>query len=179
MTSGPRRTNIKLPEQSAPRPRTRSRMAAVQALYQMDLAGTDLDAVIQDFTEVRFAAIPPAKPDEPLDTDANDALVGADPQFFAELLRGVVRRQREIDPLIDGHMAAGWRLARIDSILRATLRSGAFELLERADVPGRVIINEYVDLAKDFFHDDEPKVVNGILDQLARRLRPEEFKARG
>jgi transcription antitermination protein NusB len=164
---------------STVRPRSRSRMAAVQALYQMDLAGTDLDAVIEDFTQVRFAAGPSAAADAIVDADANDALVGADAQFFAELLRGVVRRQRDIDPLVDAQLAAGWRLARVDSILRATLRSGTFELLERADIPSRVIINEYVDVAKAFFHDDEPKVVNGVFDKLARRLRPEEFQNRG
>jgi transcription antitermination protein NusB len=88
-----------------------------------------------------------------------------------------VRRQRDIDPMVDAQLAAGWRLARVDSILRATLRAGTFELMERADVPGRVIISEYVDVAKAYFNDDEPKVVNGVLDRLARRLRPEEFKA--
>jgi transcription antitermination protein NusB len=163
---------------SAVRPRSRSRMAAVQALYQMDLAGTDLNDVIEDFTHLRFAALPPQIAGGPVDVDANDALVGADPQFFAELLRGVVRRQREIDPLVDSQMAVGWRLARVDSILRATLRAGTFELMERADVPGRVIINEYIDVAKAYFDEDEPKVVNGILDRLARRLRAEEFKVR-
>jgi transcription antitermination protein NusB len=165
--------------QSTPRPRTRSRMAAVQALYQMDLAGTDLNNVIDDFTQVRFAAALSSSSDPSGgDADANDALVGADPHFFAELLRGVVRRQRDIDPMVDTQLAAGWRLARIDSILRATLRAGAFELMERADVPARVIINEYIDIAKAFFNDEEPKVVNGVLDRLARRLRTEEFKGR-
>jgi transcription antitermination protein NusB len=163
---------------TAVRPRSRSRLAAVQALYQMDLAGTELNDVIEDFTHLRFAAAPPPGADDVVDADANDALVGADPQFFAELLRGVVRRQRDIDPLVDAQLASGWRLARVDSILRATLRAGTFELMERADVPGRVIINEYVDVAKAFFHDDEPKVVNGVLDRLAKRLRVEEFKGR-
>jgi transcription antitermination protein NusB len=165
---------------ATPRPRSRSRLAAVQALYQMDLAGTDLNVVIEDFTLLRFAA-PSSGHDgahDYRDADADDSLVGADPQFFAELLRGVVRRQRDIDPLVDAQMATGWRLVRIDSIMRAILRSGVFELMERPDVPGRVVINEYIDVAKDFFSEDEPRVVNGILDQLARRLRAEEFKGR-
>jgi transcription antitermination protein NusB len=164
-----------------PRPRTRSRMAAVQALYQMDLAGTDVSAVIEDFILTRFVAV---VTDDNVPTDADtqdvqDTLIGSDAQFFAELLRGVVRRQRDIDPLVDDQLVEGWRLARVDSIMRAILRSGTFELMERADVPGRVTINEYVDVAKAFFNDDEPKVVNGVLDRLARRLRPEEFKVRG
>jgi transcription antitermination protein NusB len=174
----PREPKPEAVQLSAVRPRSRSRLAAVQALYQMDLAGTDLDEVIADFTQLRFAANPPPGPDDVVDADTNDALVGADPQFFADLLRGVVRRQRDIDPLVDDQLASNWRLARVDSILRAILRSGTFELMERTDVPGRVTINEYVDVAKAFFHDDEPKVVNGVLDRLARRLRAEEFKGR-
>jgi transcription antitermination protein NusB len=167
-------------ESKGPRPRTRSRMAAVQALYQMDLAGTDVTAVIEDFIQTRFvAAIPEEGGHTDADTqDVQDTLIGSDAQFFAELLRGVVRRQRDIDPLVDDQLVEGWRLARVDSIMRAILRSGTFELMERSDVPGRVIINEYVDVAKAFFNDDEPKVVNGVLDRLARRLRPEEFKGR-
>lgn len=148
-----------------PQPRTASRMAAVQALYQMDMAATDLNAVIQEFVDTRF----------PLSED-DESVAGADPVFFAELLRGVVRRQRDIDPLIDHQLAAGWRLVRVDSILRAILRSGAFELIERRDVPARVVINEYINVAHAFFDEDEPKVVNGLLDKLARQLRSAEFE---
>jgi len=150
--------------------RSAARVAAVQGLYQMDMAQTDLNAVINEFQNLRF-----------LQAEPNDAIAGADPTFFAELLRGVVRRQRDIDPIVDQQLAAGWRLGRVDSILRAILRSGVFELLERPDVPGRVVINEYIEIAHAFFSEDEPKVVNGILDKVARRLRPAEFadKSRG
>lgn len=154
-------------KESVPEPlmaRSASRLAAVQALYQMDLASTDLNAVIDEFVSHRF---PPE--------NAGETPGGADPVFFADLLRGVVRRQRDIDPLIDQALATGWRLARIDSTLRAILRAGVFELLERPDVPARVAINEYIDTAHAFFAADEPKVVNGVLDRLARDLRPGEF----
>jgi N utilization substance protein B len=144
--------------------RTAARVASVQGLYQMDLAQTDLNAVIEEFETHRFRQ---AEQDNPI--------AGADPTFFAELLRGVLRRQREIDPLVDQQLAMGWRLGRVDSILRAILRAGVFELLERPDVPARVVINEYIEIAHAFFSEDEPKVVNGILDKLARRLRPAEF----
>ena len=87
-----------------------------------------------------------------------------------------MRRQRDIDPLVDQQLATGWRLVRVDSILRAILRAGSFELLERADVPARVVINEYINVAHAFFDEDEPKVVNGILDRIARRLRAPEFE---
>lgn len=148
--------------------RSSARTASVQALYQMDLAGTDLNEVIDEFVNHK---LPVEDEDEDDDTGAEP-----DPTFFAEILRGVVRRQRDIDPLIDQALAAGWRLVRVDSILRATLRAGVFELLERPDVPARVVINEYINVAHAFFAEDEPKVVNGILDRLARKLRPAEFE---
>lgn len=144
--------------------RSAARMAAVQGLYQMDVAGTDLAGVIHEFTTLRFVA-----------DDAEEEIRGADPVFFADILRGVVRRQRDIDPLIDQALATGWRLLRVDSILRAILRAGALELMERPDVPVRVVINEYINVAHAFFDAEEPRVVNGILDRLARRLRLSEF----
>jgi N utilization substance protein B len=149
-------------------PRTAARVAAVQALYQMDMAGTDLNAVIDEFVRLRFPRAP-----------GDEAAAGADPTFFADLLRGVVRRQRDIDPLVDQQLAEGWRLARVDAIVRAILRAGIFELMERADVPARVVINEYINVAHSFFSEDEPKVVNGVLDKLARRLRAAEFDGHG
>lgn len=144
--------------------RSAARMAAVQGLYQMDLAQTDLNAVIDEFKRHRFA-----------NAENDAAIAGADPTFFAELLRGVVRRQLDIDPIVDQQLAEGWRLYRVDSILRAILRAGVFELLERPDVPARVVINEYIDVSRAFFAEDEPRVVNGVLDRLARRLRAGEF----
>ena len=143
-----------------PAARSVSRLAVVQGLYQMDMAQTDLNEVIQQFTLVRFG--------EQARFDFADADLG----FFGDLLRGVVQHQREIDPLLDAQLAKGWRLNRIDSILRAVLRAGAFELGHRPDVPTAVVINEYVEVAHAFFSGDEPKVVNGVLDQLARKLRP-------
>ncbi len=145
-------------------PRTAARLAAVQALYQMDLAQTDLNDVIAEFERMRFGA-------QAEDPDFKDA----DRDFFSAIVKGVVRRQREIDPMVDQHLADGWRLTRIDSILRAILRVGVLELLERPDVPVRVVITEYVNAAHAFLGKDEPKVVNGVLDKLARRLRPTEF----
>jgi transcription antitermination protein NusB len=157
---------MKRPAQAAPtlQPRSAARLAAVQALYQMDLAQTDLNDVVAEFNSLRFGA-------NAEDSDVRDA----DRSFFADIIRGVVRRQREIDILIDGQLAEGWRLTRIDSILRATLRAGAFELVERSDVPAKVVITEYVNVAHAFLEGDEPKVVNGVLDKLARKVRSSEF----
>ncbi len=147
--------------------RSQARLAAVQALYQMDLAETDLAAVIEEFKAHR------------LGLDAGHATAAqADPEHFERVLQGVVAGQREIDPLIEKQLAQGWRLARIDSILRAILRAATFELTGLADVPARVIISEYIEVAHAFFEGDEPKVVNGVLDGLARKLRPGELPER-
>ena len=149
-------------------PRSRARLAAVQALYQMDLAETDVSAVLEEFKA------------NPLVDDAEPNGLGqADPEHFTRVLKGVVARQREIDPLIDQQLAIGWRLVRIDSTLRAILRAAAFELIELREVPARVVINEYVEVANAFFEGDEAKVVNGVLDQLARKLREGELPERG
>ncbi len=145
-------------------PRTAARMTAVQALYQMDIAGTDLNDVVAEFIALRFGG------------DAEDpVLADADKDFFRSLVQGVVRRQREIDPMVDQQLAQGWSLTRIDAILRAILRAGTLELIERKDVPVRVVITEYVNVAHAFLGDDEPRVVNGVLDKLGRRLRAEEL----
>lgn len=152
--------------------RSAARLAAVQGLYQMDIAGTDLNAVMRDLTDdpVSLTAVEDVNPAE-----APVEMLVPDATFLAELLRGVVRRQRDIDPMIDAQLASGWRLARVDSILRAILRAGVFELVERTDVPARAVINEYVEIAHAFLSHDDPKVVNGVLDKLAHRLRPAEF----
>jgi N utilization substance protein B len=156
------------PGKSAALARSQARLAAVQALYQMDLAQTDLAAVIDEFKAHRLGA------------DLGDATAAeADPEHFVAVLQGVVRRQRDIDPIIDSQLAQGWRLTRIDSIVRAILRAGAFELMELAEVPARVVISEYIEVAHAFFEGEEPKVVNGVLDGIARKLRPGELPEKG
>jgi transcription antitermination protein NusB len=142
-----------------------ARLAAVQALYQMEVARTDARDVIAEFTRHRFHS------------EAEKAYYDhTDEAFFRDLVLGVVGKQREVDPLIAVHLAKGWRLARIDSILRAILRAASYELVERRDVPVKVIINEYVDIAHAFFGGEEPGVVNGILDAVAREVRRGEIE---
>ena len=152
---------------AAPLSRSQARLAAVQALYQMDLAETDVAAVIEEFKAHRLGR-----------EVENGTAAQADPEHFARVLEGVVAHQREIDPLIDRQLAQGWRLERIDSIVRAILRAAAFELTGLTDIPARVVISEYIDVAHAFFEGDEPRVVNGVLDQLARKLRPGELPER-
>lgn len=148
--------------------RSAARLAAIQALYQMDMTSIDSPRVIAEFEAHRLGK----------EIEGNQ-YCEAEAAFFRDLVDGVVREQLRIDPLIDRHLAEGWRLHRVDSILRAILRAGAYEILDRTDVPARVVISEYVDLAHAFFEGEEPKVVNGILDKLARASRPQEFSAQG
>jgi N utilization substance protein B len=145
-----------------------ARLAAVQALYQMDVAQTEASSVIAQFISYHFGH------------EVEGAYFDrADEAFFQDIVLGVVREQLTIDPLIGRHLARGWRLARIDSILRAILRAASFELKDRLDVPFKVIINEYVDVAHAFFGGDEPGVVNGVLDAIARDIRTAEVPGSG
>ena len=142
-----------------------ARLGAVQALYQMDIAATDANQVVSEFLDQRLSELA-------TEMGADEV----DESHFRDIVLGVVREQQQIDPALDTHLAEGWRLPRIDSILRAILRSAAYELFHVKDVPARVIINEYVDIAHVFFGTEEPGVVNGILDHLARETRPDEFQ---
>ncbi len=136
----------------------------MQALYQMDLGGASLPEVIAEFETYRLG--------KELD---GDQYREADKAFFRDIVAGVVHDQRGLDPAIDAALSPDWPLARVDATLRAILRAGAFELASRPDVPGRVVISEYVEVAKAFFEEEVPGMVNGVLDALARKLRPAEF----
>lgn len=135
--------------------RSSARLAAVQALYQMDVAQTDLEDVMTEFVNFRLGK-----------EVEGEHMSKADVAFFQDLLAGIVREQRRLDPSVDNHLASKWRLNRIDSTLRAILRAGSYELLCRTDVPHAVVINEYVDIAHAFFEKDEPKVVNAVLQNI-------------
>ena len=141
-----------------------ARLAAAQALYQMDIAGTGLNEILAEFAshwlggEVEGAQYRPAEA-----------------AFFADIVGGVVREQTRLDPLIDAALNRSWPLKRIEAILRAILRAGAYELACRSDVPARVVMAEYVDVAAAFVDADETGMVNAVLDQLAHQLRAAEF----
>jgi N utilization substance protein B len=141
-----------------------ARLSAVQALYQMDVGGSSLADVLAEFEAFRLGA--------ELD---GEQYREADPAWFRDLVKGVVAEQRILDPVIHRSLVAGWPLKRIDTTLRAILRAGAFELMRRKDVPGRVVISEYIDVARAFYEEDEPRMVNGVLDKLAREFRETEF----
>ena len=139
------------------RARSVARLAAVQALYEMDIAGTDLAEVIAN----RRAGTVGREIE-------GVSLALPDLDFMQDVVTGVLREQNRLDPEIDECLAEGWSLGRIDSTLRAILRAGAYELSMRREIPFRVSITEYVELAHAFFDGPESKVVNGVLDRMAR-----------
>ena len=137
-----------------------ARLAAVQALYQMDIGGGGVLEVVAEYEEHRLG--------QEID---GDTYLKADPSWFRSIVAGVVRDQLKLDPLIKGALQDDWALSRIDSTVRAILRAAVFELLERKDVPIPVIVTEYVAIAKAFFEDEEPKLVNAVLDRIAKQVR--------
>jgi transcription antitermination protein NusB len=142
-----------------------ARLAAVQALYQMDLAGTGLNEILAEFEGHWIGR----------EVEGNQYLP-AEAAFFRDVVAGVVREQRKLDPLIDEVLEQSWPLKRIETILRAVLRAGAYELDHRRDVPARVVVSEYVDVAHAFVDRDETGMANAVLDQIARKLRATEFE---
>ncbi len=153
------------PTAEHPRPankRGAARLAAVQALYQMDVAGTGLLETTSEYELFRLGK----EIDGELYRDA-------DPQWFRAILAGVVEDQKVIDPIIRQALMDDWPLSRLDSTLRAILRAGVYELTRRKDVPVAVAVSEYVDIAKAFYTEDEPKLVNAVLDRVAKRCRDE------
>lgn len=154
------------PRRSKPVERAAARLGAVQALYQMDLAGTDVGETLAQFSSRASGE------------NFEDGECGeADYKHLREVVDGVVREQKSIDPVVDGILDKAWPLHRLDSTVRAILRAGAYELMFMERVPARVAISEYVDVADAFFEKEEPRFVNGVLDRLARLHRPQEFAA--
>ncbi|MEA2935098.1 MAG: transcription antitermination protein NusB [Variibacter sp.] len=141
-----------------------ARLAAVQALYQMEVAAKGLNEIFAEFESHWIGR----------EVEGSQYLP-AEAAFFRDLVGGVVREQKQLDPMIDAALTKGWPLKRIEALLRALLRSGIYELAHRSDVPARVIVSEYVDVAHAFFEREETGMANAVLDDLARRLRADEF----
>jgi N utilization substance protein B len=141
-----------------------ARLAAVQALYQMDIAGAGLNDIFAEFESHWLGS-----------EVEGETYLPAEAAFFRDVVSGVVRDQTKLDPLVDDALAKSWPLKRIDAIIRAVMRAGAYELEHRKDVPARVVVTEYVDVANAFVDREETGMVNAVLDQLARRFRADEF----
>ena len=152
------------------RPRTGSRVAAVQALFQSEQGGETAETVIDQFVRHRLGEVPEQGGFE--EGRVPDAHV----PLFTRIVRTAVQQQDRLDGLIVAGLPAEWPMARLDPVLRALLRAGGAELSMEDGPPSRVVINEYLDVAHGFFDGDEPRMVNGMLDRLARDLRPHEFE---
>ena len=145
-----------------------ARLAAVQALYQMDIAGAGINDIFAEFESHWLGS-----------EVEGDKYLPAEAAFFKDVVAGVVRDQNKLDPVLDEALNKGWPLKRIDAILRAVLRAGAYELEHRKDVPARVVVKEYVDVANAFVDGEETGMVNAVLDQIARQFRASEFARAG
>ena len=141
-----------------------ARLAAAQVLYQMDIVATPLNDILAEYERHWIGQ----------EVDGSQYLP-AEAAFFRSVVQGVLDDQRRLDPLIDKALQGGWPLKRVEALLRAVLRAGVFELSARKDVPARVVVAEYVDVAHAFLDRDETGMVNAVLDQLARQLRADEF----
>jgi transcription antitermination protein NusB len=150
-----------------PTARSAARLGAVQALYQMEIGGTDIGETLAQFS-TRVTG----------DNFDNGETGHADFKFLRDVVEGAVREQALLDPSIDKVLDKDWPLHRLDATVRAIMRAGAFEIYFKDTVPARVAISEYVDVAAAFFEDgDEPRFINGALNTLARQRRPDEFAA--
>ncbi len=157
------------------RPRTASRVGAVQALFQSEQSGESAETVIDQFVRHRLGAMGGV---EGLEGGYEDGRVpDADAALFGRIVRTAVSSQDKLDAILAEALPPEWPLDRLDPVLRALLRAAAGELTMRDGPPGRVVINEYLDIAHGFFFGDEPRMVNGLLDTVGRRLRPQDFNA--
>ena len=147
---------------SATRSRSRStaRLAAVQALYQMEMEATPIAKLLHEFHEHRLGA-----------TIEDETYAEAEVDFFDDIVAGADARREQIDALISERLAEGWSLERLDRPMRAILRAGAYELIARPDVPVATVISEYVDVAHAFYDKRETGFVNGLLDAIAKAAR--------
>ena len=153
---------------SAKARRSAARLAAVQGLYQIDLAGASSDTVIHEFARHRIGQ-----------EQDGEEFVTADPTLFADIVRGVQGRLAEGDQHLGRLLDRQWSLERMELLLRAILRAGTWELLANSAVAPHIIINDYIDVAHAFFAGREPGMVNGVLDKMARLLRAAEMGAKG
>jgi len=143
--------------------RRAARLAAVQALYQMETGGASTADLLAEFSAGKL----------PRESEATFTESEPNLELFKLLIENAVDRQATLDRAIARRLSKGWRLERIDSVARAILRAGAAELEQRKDTPKAVVINEYVDIAKSFFDGPEPGFVNATLDACAGDLRPD------
>jgi N utilization substance protein B len=144
--------------------RANARLVAVQALYQMDLSGKGINEILAEFETFWIGR-----------EVEGDEYKPAEIEFFRDILNGVLQNQVDIDRDVDTTLQQSWPLRRVEAVMRAVLRAGCYELKKRKDVPARVVITEYVDVAAAFLARDEVGMINAVLDALAHKARAGEF----
>lgn len=154
--------------------RAAARFAAVQALYQLAITETSPAAAVDEFLTHRLAPTMAEEGAEPAEGTQPD-IAAMDREFFALLVGEVARHVEALDDMLSAVLAEGWPVERLETLLKLILRTGAYELAFLPEVPARVVISQYVDLAHAFLDDKQTDMVNGVLDRLAHSLRPEEF----
>lgn len=167
-------TSDKVAGERIARRRSAARLAAVQALYQIDITGAPPDSIIRDILARRIADLALTEDTEG-EREVPVPLMEPDASLFSVVVHAAVTHTRDIDLMIDRALSAEWNPERLETIVRCILRAGISELLERLDVPVRVVISEYVDVAHAFYSGAEPGLVNAVLDRLSRHLRAHEF----
>lgn len=148
--------------------RSAARLAAVQALYEIDLVNANINIVIEDFLANRWIT-------SDLNTCSNRDIIEPDKDWLINLVQGVAEGYDKLDSLIKPALSKKWTIERLETIIRVILRSAVFELKNKPNVPANVIINEYLNVAHAFFEGPENKLINGVLDRLAKDLRPREL----
>jgi N utilization substance protein B len=143
------------------RMRSASRLYAVQALFQMEASQQAIDSVQREFETHRFGAV-----------YEEGEFAEGDVDLFRKITFEAVNHQARIDQMTDRALVAKWPIARIDPTLRALFRAAGAELVA-TETPPKVIIVEYVDVARAFFPEGkEAGFVNAVMDHMAREARP-------
>lgn len=153
-----------------------SRLAAVQATYQLSLTGARVEDALSDLLSGAIGGEVIAE-DPEMETEEVVPLIEMNAELFAVLVRGVDAMKARLDEVIDASLGTNWDASRLEPLTRSILRCGLYELLERPTMPARGCISEYVDITRSFFEGAEPGMVNAVLDKLARQIRPEEMEA--
>lgn len=168
-SAGGGKSGSRRPGGGKPSPRRLARLAAVQALYQIDVSGASAAAVVDEFLRDRLVR-DPATAAMAADGEI-DVFPNADRTLFADIVRGAMDERDLHDRMIAGALDSRWQVGRLEAVLRAILRAAVFELRQdRSDTPSKVVINEFVDVAHAFYGGREPGLVNGVLDRLAKVL---------
>jgi len=163
------RKNSRTPVQA----RSAARLAAVQALYDAEITGASADALLKDFVDHKIGGRALVTDDDEVETEMD--LAPADPLLLATVLRGALERAEQLDQVVAAALTGDWHVERLESVLHAILRAGAFELTAMPETPARVVISEYVDVASAFYGGPEPGLVNAVLDRIARVVRTAEL----